>query len=136
MWGWIAGRILSFGLGRALAWAAAAAASAALLWLWNDYQDAKASAARLTAEIEEAVAIQRDTVRLAALYQAQLRHDLAAARETSARRAAEGERLAADLAAVRDTRRPDDEMACPVHPAFGVARRRLLEARGDRPQGD
>lgn len=125
---WVARKVVAFGLGRAAIVAAGALASAALLWLWNDYQDAKARVVELRGQVEQAVVIQAETVALAQAREAQLRADLAAARATSQRRARETASLQADLDRVRQIQRPDDEKACPVHPAIGFALGRLRGA--------
>ncbi|WP_316979370.1 hypothetical protein [Shumkonia mesophila] len=126
----LARKVLGFALGKILIGAACALASAVVVYLWNDYQDAKARVASLRQDVARAVDIHKEAVHLHQLAEAQLRADLATARATSQRRAAETQTLQAALAAVREARRPDHETACPVHPVFDVARRRLLDAAG------
>lgn len=129
MWAWIVGKVVAFGVVRALMWVAGAATAAAVFWLWNDYQDAKARVVDLRGQVEKVVAIQKESLALAMLREAQLRADLATARATSERRTADAAALRADIERIRSIERPDHEKACPIHPAILTALDQLRRAR-------
>jgi uncharacterized protein HemX len=122
---WVLGKVVSFGLGKALMWAAGAVASAVVVWMWNDYQDAKARVVNLRTQVEALATANRDAMERGLIREAQLRSDLATARATSQRRADEAASLQADIDKIREIKRPDHEKACPVHPAIGFALGRL-----------
>lgn len=100
---------------------AGAAVLGTAAWYVHNYQERGREIARLEAETARVTLAAQAAESAYRVLAEQLRADLAATQAVADRRAVDLKRSARVVADLRKIQVPDDQIACPVHPAIGAA---------------